>query len=185
MVNNPRKADESKGHRPRIVVGVDGSSPSVRALACAGEEAAWRGGTLVVVNAWQHPEGTGYPGYAVGTMEPAAAFEKRSRELIARALADAFGPSGCPVPVISRITESSASAALLSESLGAALLVVGSRGLGGLRSMLGSTSRRCVTHASCPVLVVHPTKAHGHVAHAAGTTAHRGATEPAMRVPLF
>lgn len=44
---------------------------------------------------------------------------------------------------------------LLRHSRGARLVVVGSRGLGGVRAMLlGSVSQELLHHASCPVLVV-------------------------------
>ncbi len=43
----------------------------------------------------------------------------------------------------------------LSEEIGAGLIVVGSRGLGGLRrALMGSVSDSVVRHAHCPVLVV-------------------------------
>ena len=46
---------------------------------------------------------------------------------------------------------------LLERSRGAVLLVVGSRGRGAWRStVLGSVALHCVTHAACPVVVVHP-----------------------------
>jgi nucleotide-binding universal stress UspA family protein len=51
---------------------------------------------------------------------------------------------GRPVPV------------LLAAAQDAELLVVGSRGRGGIRSaLLGSVAVHCVSHASCPVIVVH------------------------------
>ena len=45
---------------------------------------------------------------------------------------------------------------LLDAARDADLLVVGSRGLGGLRRLLvGSVSQQCVYHSTCPVAVVH------------------------------
>ncbi len=44
----------------------------------------------------------------------------------------------------------------LAEELGAGILVVGSRGAGGVRrALLGSVSESVVRHAHCPVLVAH------------------------------
>jgi len=44
---------------------------------------------------------------------------------------------------------------LLAQSGDATLVVVGRRGLGGLRSLLlGSVSQQVVQHATCPVVVV-------------------------------
>ncbi|HSL01608.1 MAG TPA: universal stress protein [Rubrobacteraceae bacterium] len=45
----------------------------------------------------------------------------------------------------------------LAEDLGAGLIVMGSRGLGGLRrALIGSVSDSVVRHAHCPVMVVRP-----------------------------
>jgi nucleotide-binding universal stress UspA family protein len=47
----------------------------------------------------------------------------------------------------------------LAEELGAGLLVIGSRGLGGIRrALMGSVSDSVVRHAHCPVLVVRKEK---------------------------
>ena len=45
------------------------------------------------------------------------------------------------------------------EDIGAGLIVMGSRGLGGMRrALMGSVSDSVVRHAHCPVLVVRPEK---------------------------
>ncbi len=47
----------------------------------------------------------------------------------------------------------------LAEEIGAGLIVVGSRGLGGIRrALMGSVSDSVVRHAHCPVLVVRKEK---------------------------
>jgi nucleotide-binding universal stress UspA family protein len=45
----------------------------------------------------------------------------------------------------------------MAEELGAGLIVMGSRGLGGVRrSLMGSVSDSVVRHAHCPVMIVRP-----------------------------
>ena len=47
----------------------------------------------------------------------------------------------------------------LAEEIGAVLIVMGSRGFGGLkRALLGNVADSVVRHAHCPVLVVRPTR---------------------------
>jgi nucleotide-binding universal stress UspA family protein len=47
----------------------------------------------------------------------------------------------------------------LAEEIGAGLIVMGSRGLGGVRrALMGSVSDSVVRHAHCPVMVVRPEK---------------------------
>ena len=58
--------------------------------------------------------------------------------------------------VRAELIEGSASAALLKAAASADLLVVGSRGRGGLRSMLfGSVAHVVTNHGTCPVVVIH------------------------------
>jgi nucleotide-binding universal stress UspA family protein len=50
----------------------------------------------------------------------------------------------------------------LAEELGAGLIVMGSRGLGGVRrALMGSVSDSVVHHAHCPVMIVRPEKQRG------------------------
>jgi nucleotide-binding universal stress UspA family protein len=137
-----------------VVVGVDGSELSHRAARFGFGEAALRGTGLIVVHAWTRPwhpalrsfEAPG--GVDWSYLEPQAA--SILSESIAVARQDFPG-----VGVTERLIEGQPGDALLDASRGAELLVVGSRGLGGLTGMvLGSVSHGAVHHAHCSVLVV-------------------------------
>jgi nucleotide-binding universal stress UspA family protein len=57
--------------------------------------------------------------------------------------------------VETRVCHAQAADALIDESKGADLLVVGSRGHGGFSGLLlGSVGQQCAHHASCPTVVV-------------------------------
>jgi len=139
-----------------IVVGFDGSDSARAALEFGLEEARLRGFRLRVVCAWHYP----LPGYMGGGFEPPgprlgpAALEGTANEELDRGL-EALGDLA-EVQVERRVREGRATAVLLEEAGGAALLVVGSRGHGGFTGLLlGSVSQQCVAHAPCPVAVVH------------------------------
>jgi len=146
-----------------IVVGVDGSAPSIAALYFAAEDAERRNAQLVAVHAWTFVTAAAVadPGLIpvpevdyVGTLE--AEREAAQAELDA-ALETAF-PNGPPVDVDARLVEGPAGDALVSEGENADLIVVGSAGKSGLKSViLGSVSRHVVSHSRTPVTVVKAT----------------------------
>jgi nucleotide-binding universal stress UspA family protein len=80
------------------------------------------------------------------------------RELATQVVKDAIAEvtsGGEADPIYYKVVEGNAAAALLKESSGADLLVVGSRGHGGfVEALLGSTGQHCVHHATCPVVVI-------------------------------
>jgi nucleotide-binding universal stress UspA family protein len=133
----------------RIVVGVDGSESSTCALRWALDEAETRGAGLTVLMAWDYLSPPGRE-----TFDPAYDEEVALEVLdgIVRPLA-AERPA---VPVETRAVCDFPARALLEAAADADLLVVGARGLGGFAGLLlGSVSQQCVTHAPCPVVVVH------------------------------
>jgi nucleotide-binding universal stress UspA family protein len=143
-----------------IVVGVDGSPPSVAALRWGAEEAALRDARLVAVHAWTfvppapiaEPGMMPMPGSDFGQQLET---ERTSAEAELDATISSAFPGRPPIEIERRLAEDSAGEALVSESNDADLLVVGSNGRGGLASaLLGSVSRHVVHHAHCPVVVV-------------------------------
>lgn len=135
----------------RIVVGIDGSTSSREALRLAVHEAALRGDTVRVVNAWHVPTAM-YAGGFAPTVDPSL-FEDNAKTVLATELA-ALGTAAEGVTIEGATREGPAAEVLLDEAQGADLLVVGSRGLGGFAGLLlGSISQQCVHHATCPVLI--------------------------------
>ena len=136
-----------------IVVGVDGSQGSEAALRFAAEEAVLRGATLRVVCAYHVPA----PVYAGGIAPPVdliSGFHETAEEIVTDAVArvEELSPG---VSIEKLACEGHPADELLRESEGADLLVVGSRGLGGFRSLLlGSVSQQVSHHSPCPVVIV-------------------------------
>ncbi|MBS3940831.1 MAG: universal stress protein [Actinobacteria bacterium] len=135
----------------RIVVGVDGSEGSRQALLWAAKEAALRGATLEVIHTYAPPQEVGVSGSATQTAHYFEAAGEVARELVA-----GMTVAVEEVEVRGHAVESLDPARTLVErSAGADMLVVSSRGRGGLRSLLlGSVSHQCAQQATCPVVIV-------------------------------
>ncbi len=135
----------------RIVVGVDGSAGSARALAWALRLARETGATVEAVQAWELT-------YAwidsyVPDLERWAKEAQAGAERSLDAVVDAAATEG--VVVERSVIEGPAPRVLLDAAGRADLIVVGSRGRGGFRGLLlGSVSQQVVHHAHIPILVV-------------------------------
>lgn len=136
-----------------VVVGVDGSEPSLRALRWAAHQAAVAGSTLDVVTAWTFPEHAAPLGVVPKVPWP--------EELLAQAqealdrLLDEVLPDRDKDRVHAKVIRGPAAPVLLDAARDAALLVVGTRGRSEFEELLlGSVSDNCVRHAGCPVVVV-------------------------------
>ena len=140
----------------RLVVGVDGSAHGRQALRFALSEAALRGADVDVVSSWAV---TPLASTGVGLI-PAfdllrAELGDSARQVIAGELADA-ADAAVGVEIEQHVAQGDAAGVLVEAAAGADLLVVGSRGRGGVTgTVLGSVSRACLQHAPCPVAVVH------------------------------
>ncbi len=135
----------------RIVVGVDGSPSSAEALEWAVAEARLTGATVEAVYAWD-PAPIAASGLPEEEMQALHAAAKRRAAKIVRKL----DGRGSDVRIVPRTAFGTTAQVLVDASEKADLLVVGSRGFGGLRGMvLGSVSHHCAAHAHCPVVIVH------------------------------
>ena len=143
-----------KIERHLVVVGVDGSDPSVAALRWAARYAAATGAAVRAVLAWHYPSAAGQP--PVGLAPPTIREESEAimRKVLDDAIAEVFpAVSGPEVEAV--LAYGHPAQVLIDESKQADLLVVGGSGHGAFTGMLvGSVSIHCVTGAFCPVTVV-------------------------------
>jgi nucleotide-binding universal stress UspA family protein len=143
-------SDLGAARKAAVVVGVDGSALSLAALRWAAGEAAIRQVPLRVVHSW----GGFDPIYSDLLLSSEEVVRRAAGMLLDEAVK--LELDGVPAADIRPVIASDAPAvALLRESRGAQLLVVGSRGHGGFVGLaLGSVSHQCVLHAACPVAVI-------------------------------
>lgn len=134
----------------RIVVGVDGSISAERALHWAASEAERRGDSLEVVTVWDNP----YRDMWLPSDPPGIDPLAHVRGRLHRTVEAVLGKQPA-VKVETTVAEGHAARVLIEAAKGAELLVVGSRGRGGLAgALLGSVSLSCAGHAPCPVVIV-------------------------------
>jgi nucleotide-binding universal stress UspA family protein len=135
---------------PVIVVGVDGSESSEDALRWALTQAQLTGAGLRAVSSWRWPN---YLTRIPPGVDLAAETGRTLDDIIERVLAE--NPQSAAVALSRHVVEGPAGPALLTQSEGATLLVVGARGRAAFPGMLlGSVAEYCVRHGGCPVVVV-------------------------------
>ncbi|MFP5071138.1 universal stress protein [Pseudonocardia nantongensis] len=133
-----------------VLLGVDGSPAGEAAIGPAFEWAARRAVPLRAVHAWL--DVTVAP--AAASLVDQEAWETEERALLAERLAG--HPGEYPEVEVQRVVVRDRPArALIDGSADAGLVVVGSRGRGGVAGLLlGSVGQAVLHHAHCPVLVV-------------------------------
>ena len=139
-----------------IVVGVDGSGHSQRALEQAMKEAAIRHVPLTVLTV--HEAVRGYYGHmTMYSDDPDRTEEARkaAQAEVDEVLAGLDGPR--PDSVTVTAVHGYPVEELINAGKDADMIVLGSRGAGGFtRLMMGSVSSQVPQHAHCPVLIVPP-----------------------------
>jgi nucleotide-binding universal stress UspA family protein len=136
----------------RIVVGVDGSEPSLKALRWAVRQAKLTGDQVSAVIGWEYPA-TGWAAMLPGTpaeFEP----EQLARQILDEALEKNLD-AATAATVDRQVVNGPAAQVLIDASADATLLVVGERGYSGFTAtLLGSVSLHVTQHAKSPVVVV-------------------------------
>jgi Universal stress protein UspA and related nucleotide-binding proteins len=136
-----------------IVVAVDGSEASKQAVRWAANTANKRNLPLRLASSYTMPQFL----YAEGMVPPQELFDDLQTEALekieeARTIAHEVAPD---IKIGHTIAEGSPIDLLLELSEDVTMIVMGSRGLGGLSGMvMGSVSAAVVSHAECPVVVV-------------------------------
>jgi nucleotide-binding universal stress UspA family protein len=136
-----------------IVVGVDGSAHSHKALTWAAAEAEDHGAELVVLNVWEHTLPP--PAGSVSVSERYVPDpSQRTAEDLVKEITEVLGEDP-PVVIQPHVKQGNPAKVLIDQAADADLLVVGTRGHGGFRGLvLGSVSQHVAGYAKCPVAVV-------------------------------
>ena len=148
VVRARQTAGEPACSAPRVVVGVDGSATSTAVMDYGVRAARQRGVPLVAVHAWNVDPPADVECFPTGSDQA---------ELVARRLLEeAVRPWTAAVPdVVGKLVCDEPGRALVTESRGAALLVVGAPRRRWLRGLVsGSTVRRVLRHDHSPTTVL-------------------------------
>lgn len=145
-----------------VVVGVDGSQPSLTALRWAAREAARRGVGLTAAIAYATP--AAYVAAARGlNTHDLDQYRAQAREVAVDRLAAAVANASLPSDVhVEQVVAAGSPAGVLVRLAHAnQLLVTGPRGRGAVtQAVLGSVSDQCLRHSASPVAVVRDRRAH-------------------------
>jgi nucleotide-binding universal stress UspA family protein len=142
---------------PGIIVGVDGSDESGKALGWAMREAALRHVPLTVVTVREPPVRLATQIYwGVHTFPDGGLSHEQMKQSVREFVGKVASEVGQTVPGITvSVVTGRAAQELINASGDADLLVVGSRGAGGFaRLLMGSVSMQVTYHAKCPVVVI-------------------------------
>ena len=144
----------------RILLATDGSEEADLAALRAVDLADATYSELHVVHVGVVPSFLkSYPGTLGYERRLYEQIEEDSRELLRKQSLRVKAAGGTVAGTHLRMGQVALEIVALAEELGADLIVMGCRGLGGVRrALMGSVSDSVVRHAHCPVLVVRPEK---------------------------
>ena len=146
----------------KILLATDGSEDSELAARAAADLAKSSGSELHVVYVQPMPARHSRPMRFAVDLPPKVveSVEEEARTKLEKLVQKMREESSEVTQAHAREGLPAAEIVTLAEEVGAGLIVMGSRGLGGVRrALMGSVSDSVVRHAQCPVLVVRPEKA--------------------------
>jgi nucleotide-binding universal stress UspA family protein len=142
---------------PGILVGVDGSGHSQRALEWAMKEAAMRQVPLTVLAVRQAVTGWGGAEPYAGDKAAIDEVSQKAKAETDKVLAGLEGPH--PATVTVRAVQGFPAAEIANAGADADLIVLGSHGAGGWTRLMGSTATKVAHQATVPVVIV-PSEKH-------------------------
>ena len=140
----------------KILLATDGSRDAELARTAAVDLANSTDSELHVVTV-----APGYPSYDIRNPAVIEQLRKQAEDILNEQVEKIEQSGGKVAEKHLRIAERYRAQQIVqvAEDIGAGLIVMGSRGLGGLRrALIGSVSDSVVRHAHCPVMVVRPEK---------------------------
>ncbi|MFT8857987.1 universal stress protein [Bifidobacterium aquikefiri] len=151
---NQSTRDEAKlQNRSPLVVGVDGSEISLKALQFAVHEADVHGSDLHVLLCWQMKDLGTIPGYE-NAVAPIHVGQLQAEEKLRDIVAKVHVPNSVTIHL--HAVHTTAVKGIMDASKYAGWIIVGSRGLTGMNArLLGSVSRQLLNLAECTVTIVH------------------------------
>jgi nucleotide-binding universal stress UspA family protein len=161
VVRRVRREEQAASIFPtRILLATDGSEEATLAAQTAADLAQKTGSELHLVNVRPAPvyiEPTSEVLYWISRIEES---ERKEAQQLLDAQAEQIQALGATVAQSHvRLGRPDEEIVILAEEIGAGLIAMGSRGLGGVRRLLmGSVSDSVIRHAHCPVLVVRAEK---------------------------
>ena len=140
-----------------VLLATDGSKDAELAATTALELANSTSSELHLVLVEEPPyayvDPSGYPYFPDAKLEHE--LERQARVRLDAEVQKRRSAGGAVAQAHLRVGDAAAEIVDLAEDIGAGLVVMGSRGLGGIRrALMGSVSDSVVRHAHCPVLVV-------------------------------
>jgi nucleotide-binding universal stress UspA family protein len=147
----------------KILLATDGSEDAKLATTTAADLADSTSSELHIVFVVENPYVSGDAsywaglprGYPVTDAQLEQELEQQARKQLDVEMEEVRSTGGKVPETHLRVGAAAAEIVALAEEIGAGLIVMGSRGLGGIRrALMGSVSDAVVRHAQCPVLVV-------------------------------